>query len=503
MLEPLEAIRVTRPRRRRWADRLAHTREVLSSRAKAWVPFAAAAVIAAVALTAGPAPSAPLVAMLAAATMALGRPSTGVALTCLVAAVGANAFLDLPGLPPLHVAEGMFLVLFAGTVARLALQRRLPGDRDPLVVPYLAFFGWCVVSVAVVQLTSSGVGLVGQLDGLVLYLLPLLAYTTVTNSITTEREVRMVGAACAASMVGQLAVQLWHLGQSGVIGVGVSSRVFGTLHGNFLGAYYIVCVAFALALAACEPRLVRRGAWLGAAALGLAGLVLAFSRASLVSAMIAAVVAARRVLARRLLPRWLLYGAVLSATIAAYGFVTRELGAGARLDEMSSARVPIAVDGIRIVGERPVFGIGLDDYGKYTHFKEWHHLRGRLAPINSAHNDYLAVAAGAGLPALGLYLWLLWRMGKSCRHLARSPGRFSAAIGTAAEAVFVAHLVENLASETVMGSFWNGEFAFLSARVYFWVMLAVVTASVKTLARQPTSVRHDSEVLGPREAAAR
>jgi O-antigen ligase len=101
----------------------------------------------------------------------------------------------------------------------------------------------------------------------------------------------------------------------------------------------------------------------------------------------------------------------------------------------------------------PLFGVGLDSYGDW-----YRQLRGEVATLrtvpdritNSAHNIYLDISSGGGLPLLLFYLMILVIAGKSAIESLKRAEAFDPIL-TALTAVWVAYLVQAAISINQVG----------------------------------------------------
>jgi O-antigen ligase len=206
-------------------------------------------------------------------------------------------------------------------------------------------------------------------------------------------------------------------------------------------------------------------------------LVITFARASFVSAAVALWTVA---LVER---RKLLFPMTIITLVALFSpavfewteetFVLFDMGMTSRTWD----RIPIAIDAVRIWQEHPLFGIGFGPYGRYSDVLVWFSARNAWAYVGSAHNDFLQVLVDVGLIGLGLYIWVLLAIGRQAtKALANTADWFRRGLGVAFIGVFVGYLVENVASELILGTANNGDYLNLSIRIYFWAFLGMITA---------------------------
>jgi len=89
-----------------------------------------------------------------------------------------------------------------------------------------------------------------------------------------------------------------------------------------------------------------------------------------------------------------------------------------QLDEAvssSAARRQLIVNAIKVSISHPIFGVGIGQFGTYMSGVE--RLEGRQSGWQGTHNTYLQISSEAGVPALLLFLTMMWLSFKSLRRL--------------------------------------------------------------------------------------
>jgi len=132
-------------------------------------------------------------------------------------------------------------------------------------------------------------------------------------------------------------------------------------------------------------------------------------------------------------------------------------------DRGTQFRVLMWKDGLRLIGEHPWFGIGMETIR--NHWREWNIRAFALYPDEQSHfhSDVIQIAVDRGLPALSAWLWfvvgyLIFLVRLARRAASRS--RFAHGVAAGLLAAFIAFLVGgllhyNLGEETlVMGLFF-------------------------------------------------
>ncbi|MGC9665568.1 O-antigen ligase family protein [Planosporangium sp. 12N6] len=238
-----------------------------------------------------------------------------------------------------------------------------------------------------------------------------------------------------------------------VRGLYVDGRlVSDTLNPNYLGAALVVPAIAAIGLAWTD----RRPLWLLAALPTLAALVATRSRGAMV-AVVAGLLVQAVVHLRRLRGKALI-AAAAAATLLATGALTvvQQFALGGRSTEELSTNNEIRADAARfalhVALDNPGRGIGYGMFAPYAGLHSPQHV------VINTHNDYLRLAVEAGVVALLLFAYLLWR---GLRAL-RTPEY------TVLGAVVVAYAVGLLFANTLSN---------LIVTAPFWVALGALTGN--------------------------
>jgi putative inorganic carbon (hco3(-)) transporter len=131
------------------------------------------------------------------------------------------------------------------------------------------------------------------------------------------------------------------------------------------------------------------------------------------------------------------------------------------LDQSAVARIILWKAALKMTAESPVFGWGFRSFPKFCHqYTE--------TPVRESdnHNMYLYLSSQMGIPAVLLFVLLLWRMYSLGARLYRAgPKGFTRTIGMSAAA---------LAPGTFLINMFGSRMVDICVTVYFWVTLAVV-----------------------------
>lgn len=223
------------------------------------------------------------------------------------------------------------------------------------------------------------------------------------------------------------------------------------LNPNFLGAF------LALGLVAAAGLVVRhrRPVWLLPAAACLAGMAATQSRGAFAAAAAGVVVVTiegrRRALQALAVTAVVTVCALFPATIDAAERVAVGHRQAAELSHDTSVRENVARFAVRVATGHPIRGIG---YGTFPSYAD-----ARFGVRIATHNDYLRLAAETGIPALVVFLVLLWLA-------LRRPAAGDLAVPRAVVAAYAAGLLfaNELSNLIVSTPFWLSLGCLLAAR---------------------------------------
>lgn len=314
----------------------------------------------------------------------------------------------------------------------------------------------------------------------------LAAWTSVR---TSGRRTALLWATAVAASVAAVYAIVQRLGIDPIWDMLIEGRVFSTFgQPNWLAAFFVTAIPLTVALAAGRHLVVQvlvaglvvaelaalaftlsRGGFLGAAiaALVMAGAILAWRQA-----------ATRRGIALTALTVLVVAGgiAAIPQTRAAAGDVVQRIATIDNAEEASaSAHLDQWAVGVAIAADYPLIGAGQDSYVLLFGDYRDHVLPADRARVwekyrpESPHNHFLAIAGGAGVPALVAYLAIIGaavvRNIRGVRLAAAAHDGRTALMGIAFLAVIGGHLVTDF--------FITAEVA---GSVLFWVVLGASAA---------------------------
>jgi O-antigen ligase len=409
----------------------------------------------------------------------------------LVVVTALHDAFDLPKLLYM-LAISLALVGALALIGALALLTRTPGGFKlgglPLATKALVVY---VALVAVATIHSpdqfrSIVGHEAQFQGLLATVAYAIAYLAAGRSLGDVRRLRdiMAVAVAAAFIVGLYAI-LQLAGYDPIWRTLFNGLVFSTL-GNHtaLAANLVLALPLALALTGVGDRSRRIAAAIAVTVIGLA-LGLAFSRGGYIAAGASLVVLAALLVRRWTYPRrrFALVAAgtlvVVAITVVAIqaalliGRTPARVGGNVEDPEVSvGIHLDLWAVGARMVVDNPVLGIGPEMYPII--FPAY---RDRVLPPDQAailaphtaespHDVPLAIAVGAGLPAVVAYLVVVvgaFRAGMRRLASTSATGRILIAGALAAVA---GHFVTDLFMTADIAASW-----------LFWLLLGALTAA--------------------------
>ena len=356
----------------------------------------------------------------------------------LVFTIASADVFVLPKLTALRVALLVGLALFG-------LGRRWLNSGSPtlaLRIVDLAVMGYaaltCIATIASIDSGRSLVGSAEQYQGLLTTLLYVAFFYFARAAMGTPLRLGVLAGAIIAggTIVGGYAIlqqfkldPIWNTLDKG--------RVFSTIgQAEWLGAYLVICLALGAGLL-WQVRASWRWAALASLGIILVALLLTLSRGAYLGAGVAALVFAIAMIpnahpSRRWLAALPILAVVAGAAlllppvrdeaqvIASRAASTTDLSEGSIADRLDLWQV-----GAEIAIDHPLLGTGPETYTQI--FPQY---RDRMPESRrsfwlayspeSPHNVYLAVADGAGLPALATYLVLigaiLLELGRTCRR---------------------------------------------------------------------------------------
>ncbi len=426
------------------------------------------------------------VARSSAVTSALGAVSwVAVVLAAVVFDTRTVAVFAAPKYLVVGVSAVVLLTLSAEAVRRGMTLRWIWWMDGPVAVWVLANVAAYLASPAR-DLSLHGEAL--QRQGLI----ATLAYVVVFYAVRLagSRTTVPLAAAVAGALVGAYGALQW-FGLDPVWSELANGRVFSSIgQPNAFGAYMVVCLPFAVALAVGARGWTRVLGWVGAP-LMFAGVWLSFSRGAYLAAAVAALVAVTAAaVAGRIRPR-AAAGAVLVAVVlvgalwvvpitrSTTGNVIARGGSIAQpLDASNSRRLDLWTVGVAMATQNFWLGVGQERYAQaFSEYAATSLSDDSLAALSpfrpeSPHNLYVAAAAGAGVPAalaylaiVGAALALAW---------SRVTRRFNA-VGLAVLFALVAHSIAN--------AFITAE---LAGSLLFWALIGWLVAQHQESTKSPT-----------------
>ena len=360
---------------------------------------------------------------------AVSWPRSWLLLGCVVVPLAFSHRLDDAFALPKLVALSAIISL-AGLAAAVSKARhtRRRASVDAVDVAVAMFVGLNAVAVALsIDPAHSVLGERLQYQGAVAVGLYAASFVIARSAFPTPRS--MVSLLIAIS-IGGIAVSAYALlqrvGRDPIWDVLPNGRVFSSMgQANALAAYLVIVIPITVVLAARPSRW--RALWFVAVAMELGALVLTKSRGGLlglaVSGIILGVFGLRRV--HSTTRTVLTTGVAAALTVAAVVAIQPGRAAVSDMvdraipgsDVQASDSLRLHVDLWQVTGhmilDHPAFGTGQETFPEvfdvYRDDVLGEERAARLRPYRpeSPHNVYLAIAAGAGVPALSAYLCMI------------------------------------------------------------------------------------------------
>jgi O-antigen ligase len=347
-------------------------------------------------------------------------------------------------LPKLLIARVLVLGLLLLLVVRAAVSGQVEVKRTPVDLPLLAFAYSAVLSTVFAENQNVAIfGTYSRYDGLLTLLTYAALFWLVVQTLRTADDARALLRVLLTS--GYFAAVIAILQSvNNTFEQGAVVPAFGTMgNSNVLGAF--LAMTFVLALAdlvgarSISARILLANVLI---VVGLA-LLLSFSRSGWLGAALGAIIVIAR--ERRSISRWGV--AIFMGTVAAALLIVLVAGGGFELQrllvaraltlfdlhEWGGSRLHIWLDSLRLIGSRPIVGIGLDNFGLvFPRFQtgDWGRgIRDAHQQIDKTHAEMLQVAATQGILGVAAYLWILVAFVRSFwkgRHMAGAAGVFGA-----------------------------------------------------------------------------
>lgn len=391
------------------------------------------------------------------------------------------ASTDVFLVPKFFFEQAAVLLLTALVLVQGTIRGSIPVPRIPLALPALALLAASLLSLRSTLNLYEGVNSVFRL--LIHLLLFLLVVRAVTSRPSFDRLVRaMILAAIPISLYGLSQARGWDFLSLEARFVPVST--LGNL--GYVSQVLVPLVSLAIGqaiTASSRPLRVLSGV---ALLLALAHLLLVQRRAGFVALMTAALILLLLLRGRRDLPQipigrlaaWI--GGSLLAIALCLGLLVPGVWQGVThrvvsipdlTDVANRVRILIWQSTLTMVRDHPLTGVGAGNYAlvypRYRKLEEWGLSQRQI--VGEAHNDYLQVAAEAGLIGLAAFLFLLWRAAATARAaLAKSTDASDRVRASAIIAALGGLLVE---------AFFGFPLKNPASGAAFWVLLGLLDRS--------------------------
>jgi O-antigen ligase len=161
----------------------------------------------------------------------------------------------------------------------------------------------------------------------------------------------------------------------------------------------------------------------------------------------------------------------LGGTLVAFAFFN--LGPAAKLVYQSSLgiRKEYWIAGFQMIKDHPFFGVGLDGFGSWYRQSRTQGMTLNDPGVvsNSAHNVFIDIAVGGGLPLLFIYLLLVFMTFRSIVRVTKSGGQSNSGF-IAISAAWMAYLVQSFISINQIG-----------VAIWGWALCGMIIGYEKTI----------------------
>jgi O-antigen ligase len=399
--------------------------------------------------------------------------AVGIALLLTLARVGSRSvviwvvltaiaypYLRYPVAHPVVTFDRIWILAMLGwLLSERPETMAAPASRQVLIAG-----AWFVLAIGVRAAFTSGFArteLETWLDALVL---PAILFVAARRAVSTPRQLDgiLVALAITGALLGILGIAervagldlASRVGGVPVTSPGVGLRVSGPYPtDDILAVALLICLAGTLYLANQRRTQAELMLALVAVPLELIGIYFTFFRGAFIAVLVI-VVAAFGIRPRRYARAFYLLGLVSAVTFLALGSVSQNSGIAQRLNETEnvSGRVATYRAGYELFAGRPIFGVGIGQFGAGETGIQAIAVNGVQA-VDTAHNSYVDVMAEAGLWGLVPFLVFTLAVAGMLRALlARADSRSDALFAATVIAAALAYLLMSLEETTLFVS---------------------------------------------------
>lgn len=373
-----------------------------------------------------------------------------------------NALGPTEGITPM---KALGLVILAGWLINIMMERRIGVSRGPLLFAMLGFVGW--TGVCVLSAVNQDTGLLQFAS----YLQLILSAIMFNSAIRSRGQLRgiLIAFLVWTVLASIVAVIMYYAGTTKVAVGFIGNR-------NTLGLYINMAVVIALLLFPTSSRLGQIGLALSLPIL-LLGLALTLSRTGLL-VMLGTMMVVWYRLARHqgvlilLGSAVSLLGLVFFLPGVFWQRVDTIVPAIERREDTWGLRVRIWQVGVRMIQDYPIMGVGPGNFIPVSQ----RYSRGQLLGFGlTAHNAYIYVGAEMGLVGLGCFIAMLVLGLSNARrafHRARDDGDLELTLSAVAVELMIWILI------------CHGVTADVVPTKYFWVVFGLALA-LESLTRDP------------------
>jgi O-antigen ligase len=335
-----------------------------------------------------------LIGEIAGGIVALVKPYLG--LLCLLFLVFGRPQDDRPNVVALHVPLVITLAVLVGTVARLGTMKEyLVRACKQLWLVWL-YFGLMIVSAAANGFTMQSTDRLNDFSTVIVLCLMALTWLSTETRLST-----FIWALIGCGLyIFQISLRNPRFMQEQIGGSHYTRMDLGGANLNFGRPNYLACLMAILLIMCISLLTARLSKWINLVLLGCCGcFAFVMFRANSRGATLGIIVA---LLAFWLIQPGKLRNALLLLLLAVFAYFAAPTEYWDRLstisnykeDASATSRLELWDIGLKLIAENPVLGIGPDNFQKYA--------------FNSPHDAYIQAASEMGIPALFVYVAILF-----------------------------------------------------------------------------------------------
>ncbi len=311
---------------------------------------------------------------------------------------------------PMSIFMGLLIACF---LAKKALTKQKLFIYTPVVIPFLAFFVICTISVI------NTINLQDSIRGLIRYLQYLFIFLIMAEEIKDKKYIQRIVISLVAGLCLVSIDAVWQVitgkdfirGNSVIINIGLRRATAAFSDANVLGIYISAIIPLILGLAIYHFKKNKNIIIPAVSFLGLTGLTLTYSRPTLLALYLSLLFLA--IFKKdKVLIVVLIIAAVISPFIAPRSIkdYAKEVNYNPVRFMCNDDRIAIYKNSFNMIKAHPVIGVGVNTFMKnYKRYKEFPEYRNIITPdLIYAHDNFIQMAGETGLSGLAIFICFLY-----------------------------------------------------------------------------------------------